>query len=289
MEPNHPLNLENAVSVKQQMSGFIFLGLDKNYGKTAIVCPVKMHQILKKTFLDDKIRYTSTALSDHITEEEIVNGWKKAYDGHKWHSVAPLCTYGSVPYSYVIPKFKDLSRNRPIISYRTHPLRKVFKVALRALVFLVKSISVKTFTLHRTQDLLSRLKDIECDLGDNYEQNTEFLEFSVDVKEMFTQLPHKEIRLATKFVIDVTKKLTRSNYVRVPKFRKECAFGKSSNKNDVLQISTDQIFELVCYDVRSAIFRVGKHIMKQSNGAPIGGVLSTAEAWWFVSGQKASS
>jgi hypothetical protein len=96
---------------------------------------------------------------------------------------------------------------------------------------------------------------------------------------MFTGLPHFVIRNALVFLIDYARQLTRSQYVRVPNDKsRPCAFGRSANTFDVAEITFTQIFEIVSFDIRSAVFTLGSHLFLQKSGAPIGGVLSTAEA-----------
>lgn len=70
---HHPLNLENVLSIKKSLKGLIFMGLDKNSGKT-VVCAVKMYEILKKTFMDDKNHYKE--LPRFLDERKIIESWR---------------------------------------------------------------------------------------------------------------------------------------------------------------------------------------------------------------------
>jgi hypothetical protein len=273
---NHPLSLSLINLVRRQLSDFIFVGLDKNSGKTAILCPVKMHRILTEVFYDDRTHYVD--LTNQIHPKSVLNAWQKAYYVYKWTSVARLRKFGSLPYAYATPKNKDLTRYRSIISYANHPLKLVYGVAQRAIIFMIKSINVTHFTLHKTHDVLRSIQKIQSDIGSTFQANTVFLPFAFDVKEMFTGLPHFVIRNAVLFLIDYARELTRSQYVRVPNDKSyPCAFGRSANKFDVAEITFSQIFEIVSFDIRSAVFTLGSHLFLQQSGAPIG-ILSTAEA-----------
>jgi hypothetical protein len=120
---------------------------------------------------------------------------------------------------------------------------------------------------------------MQHEMADIFGDSTVFEPYLLDVKEMFTGLPHREILKAVDFLIQQTRKQTRSQFIRVPneKSRKP-AFGKSANRFEVSHITFQQITDVVAFDIRSAIFTLGNITFIQREGAPIGGVLSTAEA-----------
>jgi hypothetical protein len=270
------LSLKMAKSVKRDLKGLIFLGLDKNVGKTAVICPVKMHQILNRVFCDDTKHYE---MITERTSEQILAGIKLSFVQNGWFSVATLSRAVGLPYGYAVPKAKDLSRNRPIVSYVRHPLKNVFRVAQKAIMFIIKNMKVAHFTLNRTQDLLDKFQEFNSELSQTFGSQTRLVPFSMDIKEMFTELLHSAVCDAIIFVINQANDLTRSRFVRVPKDKSlRCSFGKSSNKFETDHITFDQIFEVVQFDIKNAFFTVGDHIFRQVNGVPIGGILSTAEA-----------
>jgi hypothetical protein len=135
--------------VRHQLKSFIFVGLDKNSGKTAILCPVKMHMILTEVFYADHSHYVN--LTDQLLPKNVLHAWQKAHYVYKWNTVARFRKAGTLPYAYATPKNKDLSRYRSIISYADHPLKLVYAVAQRAVIFMIKSVNVTHFTLHKTR------------------------------------------------------------------------------------------------------------------------------------------
>jgi hypothetical protein len=270
------LSLSVIKEVKKSLSGCIFLGLDQNVGKTAVVCPVKMQKILENVFINDEKHYEQL---HQKPAETILRDLKNSFHENHWSSVSNLRYLSSLPYGYAIPKAKDLDRLRPIISYVRHPLKNVFRVTQRALMFIIRNMKVSHFTLNRTQDLLERFSNFQQDLDSVFGEQTLFLPFSMDIKEMFTDLLHSAIRDSILFVIDQANDLTRSKFVRVPRDKSlQCSFGKSSNRFETNHVSFAQIFQIVDFDITNARFTVGKHIFHQVNGVPIGGVLSTAAA-----------
>jgi hypothetical protein len=67
-------------------------------------------------------------------QTSIVNAWRDAYTSYGWHAIARFLKSGSVPYAYALPKHKDLSKYRTIVSYANHPLKFVYRVTQRAVV-----------------------------------------------------------------------------------------------------------------------------------------------------------
>ena len=210
----------------------------------------------------------------------ILDQWEFDYDKNSWDTIAPIKTGPSntVPFAHLLPKNKDTSRSRQIVSYAKHPLRLITSVAQRAIMFIISTLPKTHFNVPKTQDYLDQMLAFETQL--KFENNdVEFIPFSLDIKEMFTGLPHRAIERAIDWLLAHARTCTRSRFVRVPRDKVDrCSYGSSTNLYEVHQISFSQIKEVVKYDLQQAIFTVGKILMRQKEGAPIGGVLSTAMA-----------
>ena len=158
-------------------------------------------------------------------------------------------------------------------------MKNVMSVAQRALLYVVGTLPPEHFNLKKTQVFLDRMQAFAQQLKYEFGEDIELMPFSLDIKEMFTALPHKAIRDAVSWLLDHAKTCTRSKYIRVPKDRNNsCGWGKSCNTFEVAEISFIQIIELVNFDLSNALFTVGNTLLKQKQGAPIGGVMSTALA-----------
>ena len=146
-------------------------------------------------------------------------------------------------------------------------------------MFIISTLPEKHFNLPKTQDFLHKMSAFSAQLRFRHGKNVQFMPFSLDIKEMFTGLPHAVMRTSINWLLDHAKHCTRSVYVRVPKDKKiSCGWGMSNNISDVLQISFQQMSEVLNFDLGNAIFTVGSVLTKQKQGAPIGGVMSTALA-----------
>ena len=105
------------------------------------------------------------------------------------------------PYAYCFQKHKDANKDRPIVSYATHPLKIAYNMAARSLAFIMKHSDLRSHTLHRVHDMAPHLHAWWGDLHDTFGPHTRFVLYLADVKEMFTNLPHLEILKAIDFII----------------------------------------------------------------------------------------
>jgi hypothetical protein len=118
---------------------------------------------------------------------------------------------------------------------------------------------------------------------------------------MFTNLTHDGIKKAIRWMLNILKDqkqyTTRGGQLRSPrKHRKnkvtlvtetnEIYWGTSTHeahtpervrgsKNDIVNFNFDQLLQIVHFDLDTAYSTVGKTILKQKHGCPIGGILSS--------------
>ena len=274
---NSVTTVEEVYTTKRQLEGFILMPLDKNSGKTAVVCPVRYHKMLTDLYVNDSKHFTRQT---YFTEANIINKWKHAYQHYKWNKIAAFHT-GTLPYGYALAKYKDTARSRIIASYANHPLRKVYQVAQYALMFSLKQTNISHFTLYKTQDLIDKCNEVVENHAHDYKDDTGFFILLADIKEMFTKLPKAITRKAVSFVLENAQHKTRSQHITVQHTNSgkiTCSFGKHTNKHEQKCISFQQLFEVVSYDLRNAVFTVGTSIYFQKQGVPMGGFISSAEA-----------
>ena len=277
-QKNYVCSVKDVSLARNILNKYVIVELDKNTGKLACLCPVRYHRKMKKMFIDDIIHYEPLP---HLRVPMIIDEWSWVYDTKGWDTIAPIVRgdNAQVPFAHILPKSKDTTRYRPIVSYAKHPLKKVMSVCQRAIMYIISTLPQQHFNLPRTQDFLNKMTAFSQQMKFLHGESVLLLPFSLDIKEMFTGLPHLVIRTAVRWLLDHAKTCTRSVFIRVPKDKKmSCAWGKSSNLAEVLEISFQQVFEVVNFDLTHAIFTVGSHLTRQKQGAPIGGVISTSIA-----------
>ena len=200
--------------------------LDKNAGAGILMCKKHHYEITKKSFCDDPDHYEKTGL----TTTEVMG---KFEDFHKKNNLNKIKVFHgktrSIPYSYCLPKSKDITRIRPIVSYYKHPLKESYNYASRALTQIIKQTETRHFTLWKTQDLKPKIKLIQSELGKLYGDNTKFKTMCADIKNMYTELPHDEILKSIKFMLNKAKKTTRRKFITIEKRKRgEIHLGKTS-------------------------------------------------------------
>lgn len=282
LAPDQALTSSEVRVVRAKLRDWVIVELDKNTGKLSCMCPVRYHRAMTEMYINDTTHYTKQT---GITSELLLQQWEWHYDVKNWREIAVFKGGAkmSIPFAHILPKFKDPSRYRVIVSYAHHPLRTVMWVCQKAIMFIISTLPSKHFNLPKTQLFLSRLTQHATELKQQHgnSDQLEFIPFSLDIKEMFTGLPHKTIKQAVDFLLHHAATLNRRNvaHIRVPKDKSDpCGWGKSANLSEVHNITFTQIRGVVHFDVGSAYFSVGDTILLQKAGAPIGGVLSTALA-----------
>ena len=198
------------------MENGILLNQDKNPGACTIECPHVQWRREYRMYYDNA-GFVHTELDDF-------GYWalmRAAHARHSWERLAPFPAFVRFqpPYGYCFQKAKDPLRDRPIVSYSTHPLRSILNMAARAFLFIFKHSGLELFTLHTVQDMLPTFNTWMSEASGVFGRFTRFIRYMWDIKEMFTSLPHDKIMPAVDFVLDLCASTARgrSRSVRVEK------------------------------------------------------------------------
>lgn len=147
-----------------------------------------------------------TNITTTTSKQEVMNTIRTNYGrlrlSHKFPAKSGL---GTVPHSYVIPKNKDiLDKNRVITSYYRFPMRKLLKLASKALTFCLRNLkkNYRHFTLHRLSDTKPLLKKLTRKWRKQFGKHANVDVIATDLKQMYTFLHHDEIRKATLWLFE---------------------------------------------------------------------------------------
>src|SRR6185437_1225272 len=130
---------------------------------------------------------------------------RRRTDGRQpWYRITNWYRNGTIPYVYIIPKFKDLSKFRPLVSYFNHPLRNLFAIAGSAMTFMITQIpsQYRHFNLINPQLIQNFINDTNNKF--KLINTKKIFPFMVDIKNMYTALKHKNILMAIYWLIGVT-------------------------------------------------------------------------------------
>ena len=117
----------------------------------------------------------------HHTPDSILLFFKFTYDHQGWASVGRYFTHGSLPYAYIMRKFKDLSRKRSIISYFHHPLKEVYFRAAAGLMTCLKAIDFFHTNLFNPLQALPTMKLLYLQLHNKFRSETVYHSWAADV------------------------------------------------------------------------------------------------------------
>ena len=168
----------------------------------------------------------------------------------------------SIPYGYIIPKNKNVLKDRPVVSYFNHPFKRLLNLCARAFTGLLQNIQLKHCVLWKTGDLRKVLQEKIDSLTKN-SKNLKVRAF--DIKQFYTNLDHNEIRKSVLWLFDEARKIKRNcNFVSVHNNKNEkICIGSRMEHFDWHDFDFDALFEIVNMDLNNALFSVGDVILKQ--------------------------
>ena len=204
--------------------------------------------------------------------ETVMDIFKSNFTSLNLDRVHTFSTKKSVPYAYVLPKFKDIERMRPIVSYYNHPLKKSLNLASRALACVLKNADLDDFILWKTQDLNNEIRKINLKLRGQHGNNTKILPFCADIKNMYTELPHEDILKAVRFILEKCKSKTRRSNVTIEKCKQgDAIMGKSViTRTTHICFSFKEIEDICKFDLENIYFKSNGQILQQIRGVPMG-------------------
>ena len=253
--------------IRSQNKGRVITILDKNAGAIYSFCPKVFTKNIYKMF--DYTKPNSNYKLIKKSSDNILKGWFTQYKSININ-LGNINKKGQIPYAYIIPKFKDLSRYRPIVSYSSHPLVNIFNVVSRGLFFLLEQIAPKS-VLFNIMQLATKIKTF------SFSKNIYILTF--DIKNMFSELPQKEVLKSTIDLIRLASTVTRRKWITIQKRgKKGVRWGKSFDKRNFVQLEFSDLLKFVELDTFNCYFMVGDIILKQITGIPMGSPISPPSA-----------
>ena len=235
---------------------------------------------MRKSFVDDN-HYTLT----NYTQQQILGMWKTYHNQHNLHKLSPWRRGASLAVPYLLPKNKDIMKQRPIVPYSKHPLSKILNMVSRSIMFMLKNENVKSFTAFKVQDFVSNVDQVNRFLSHNPDKVV--FARSGDVKNMYTELPHTVIKDALRWILDLSLKKNRSRFFTI---RKEGRDGvrpgrlsthfrwSDRNQRTFVEMDVDQIYDVAVFDLENCFYLIGGQVYQQTVGIPMGSPLSPALA-----------
>jgi len=199
-----------------QLNGWAITYADKNSGMLVACCPIWYEEKMKETFGYDKPGdpYIQTTKDETV----IIQEWQAFYEKHAMR-LGPFNKKGKIPHGYILPKFKDLNKTRPIVSYYHHPLKQILNITARAITFLLQTCTtIRHLTLWNTNALVANIQLQTNTWIDREKYNYRMT--TGDIKNMYTMLPPEEQTETIMWLLEQAKPNRRNTYITVKRRRR---------------------------------------------------------------------
>ena len=273
INPNkYHLHIYNQVlDIIKQNQCRVLSPLDKNTGASISFCPVK--------FLSSTLKMFNWKNNDsyyklcNMNQQDIFKIW--IHEFHNCEAATQLGNFnhkGYIPYAYAIPKDKDTSRFRPVVSYFKHPLKLIYNRAARGLLFILQYAEVGNMLI-KCQDLIKKIEAF------TFNNSKQLFMYTFDIKDMYTNLEHNIIIKHVEWLLDFVLSKSRRKIICIPKFGKDkVCWGRSFNPNKSSHIQFIDLVNIVKLDIKNCYMRLGNYILQQIVGIPMGSPLSAVLA-----------
>ena len=186
------------------LSGWMCIPRNKNTNTIVVCCSIWYNEKLYETF--DWVKKNANYKRIKMTSENIIlKKWKQIHHEKEWNKIINFNNKGQLSYAYSLSKDKNIDVHKPIVSYYKHPMRRLFNVAGRVLIFLLKEAkNIKHMNLWNIKDLQTTIEGkIQAWKDDTLGDDEIWMAVTDDIKNMYTMLPHKSIIKMVRWLVDL--------------------------------------------------------------------------------------
>ncbi|GBG86925.1 hypothetical protein CBR_g44380 [Chara braunii] len=256
---------EYVKGVKQSLRGLVLSPVDRNNGETLVECPM-LYATGMRTMFNENPNYEEVEKQEKEVLLEMRGKYKEAGIG-KW---ANWDNVGRLQESYVIAKDKDLCKRRPVVPSFCNPARHAAGILSKALNYMLKEVGREHFNLHGTLQLKEEIAKVNKKAHDLAGMDSRISIRTYDIKEMFTQLPHDEVRASVQWLVNrLQDKGLR--WIRIKVKGKKVTFGKSHGEDGWKSVRMKALDDITSFLLDNTFFKAGGKVLKQMNGIPMGG------------------
>jgi hypothetical protein len=258
--------------------------LDRNINALFVECVYRYWQRVDALFVRDahyeRVPTAPAALLRTMRDQFCARSWEKRA---AWNASGSICT------SYALPKHKDpVRKSRPVVPAHRHPARRLLQAISLVLMRLIafQSNQAGHFNILATKDVVPALQRINAAIT-HADGDTQLLTF--DVKNMFTELPHPDIRTAAAHFLqwsqtcraaapDCARAVRCNSWLVNLSKRTVCASRSQYDAARCVLIRLADIMPAIEFELQNIYFTVGAVTLRQTVGISMGGYLSPAMA-----------
>lgn len=164
--------------------------------------------------INKKDKPNTQIINDVYTQFLEILSENKTTQKHNLQLINNKKTY-TLPTAYVLPKAKDTTRSRPINPHYNHILSKAFTATARCIEHILTKISenIPSFTILEAKQLKQNITKINAHIQQQFTQNKlscKYHHYKGDIKNMYTELPHKNILEAINWACTIYKNISRT-------------------------------------------------------------------------------
>lgn len=276
-------------AILRTLKGLVISPCDKNAKVMLIECPIRRAESLKKCFLSvphyTVLRHDDQA-SYNAKRDAILKQMDTFLDRKEIQAIDSKRKGASLPYNYVLSKYKDINRSRPVTSFYFHPVKKVYRKVGAALNYLLTHWPIANFNLDQVSDVTAFLRKAKVWKEKMTTFGLETAELQWDIREMFTNVPQHAIISSITTIMDSF----HQTYLWVSPDGKQRAVSTHRTHQATIRIDFGTILSTVQFDVDTAFSTLGTRvILHQRIGIPIGGIMSSTIARAVVSVMEAKT
>jgi site-specific DNA-cytosine methylase len=256
---------------------------DKNGGAGSVACLfVNWHTLYTKLWTNKEYEHFP-----NLTPETLLKQHYSAYIKGGWNKFSSFRLKGtpaSMP--FVIPKFKDLKKTRPILSSKKLCLTPTYSRVCTALNFLLVILATTSPLYANTLSTFSAAKSTISQWQDITDQYTGGIVagYAGDISSMFDALPGNIVLKAIAFILEQAADSVIHRYNLRKRIRNfvtihlsdptRHGIGITYYGEDVVTISFEQIVEVSTYYIYNTYFSMSNVMILLKLGIPQGGAMS---------------
>jgi hypothetical protein len=267
----------NIVETLSAYSPFLcFSPLDKNINAWAIECPYMMIERYIAEF-------TNTKYYNLI--DQPVSDIKDVIETAYRQNILSILRYPTrtskswkLSSASLLPKNKDTSRSRTLVSYFHHISRPVGRKIARCLTLMVKKLSHlwNTMELHSIKEFIPRISTLfESPLWKSASERNSITFLKLDIRNQFTNLSKKRVLIALDHALLTLRKFASSKRlcfaIRTREYERKYDHIGHPYQHKEIGFPPYLIRAFIQYELDFPYFQVNNQIFKQINGLPMGG------------------